>query len=266
MKFPYFKTFWRSISVLVAIGLACYAAMCYACTQPAREEARPNLEMDVTGIGVEVLQHNGFVAGYDESIGQSRWVVWELNDKKLDGPYNRKDFDFGSDPLLLPSKRVERGDYKGSGYSRGHLCPAADMKWSAEAMRDCHYMTNICPQDQTLNGKWWEHLEKACRRWADNSHEGQIWIAAGPIFNTDEFETIGKSVKIAVPDGFYKVVVSLREGHEKGIGFIYRNNDSRQTMEDAARTIAHVERVTGLTFFPQISEDLKKQKDLRAWN
>ena len=57
-------------------------------------------------------------------------------------------------------------DYKGSGYDRGHMCPSADMKWSPAAQRDCFYMSNICPQDRSLNSGAWSKLENACRRWA----------------------------------------------------------------------------------------------------
>jgi len=37
-------------------------------------------------------------------------------------------------------------DYKGSGYDRGHLAPAGDMKWSSSVMSESFYMSNhYCP-------------------------------------------------------------------------------------------------------------------------
>ena len=261
MRFPIPKIVWRTALILAVLAAACYVAICYGCTSPEQQR----VQLPVLGGEVTVLNHNGFVAGYDEKVGEPRWVVWNLEANELDGPYDRKNFDFGSDPLLPPQKRVERSDYKGSGYSRGHMCPAADMKWSAESMRDCHYMTNMCPQNQTLNGKWWEHLEKACRRWAQKDHEGDVWIACGPLFDNCPPKFIGNGVKVRVPEGFYKVVVSLRPGHEKGIGFMYRNDNSRQTMEDAACTIDEVEKATGFIFFPKIPPALRQQCNLRAW-
>ena len=37
-------------------------------------------------------------------------------------------------------------DYRGSGYDRGHLGPAAYMKWFAQAMSESFYMSNMSPQ------------------------------------------------------------------------------------------------------------------------
>ena len=48
--------------------------------------------------------------------------------------------------------------------ARGHMAPAADMKWSKKAMEESFYMSNICPQNQKLNrdelDKWLESSRK----------------------------------------------------------------------------------------------------------
>ena len=36
-------------------------------------------------------------------------------------------------------------------WSRGHMAPAADMKWDSVSMDECFYFTNCCPQDATFN-------------------------------------------------------------------------------------------------------------------
>ena len=38
--------------------------------------------------------------------------------------------------------------------------PAGDMKWSAKAMRESFYFSNICPQKPALNRGIWKELEE----------------------------------------------------------------------------------------------------------
>ena len=42
-------------------------------------------------------------------------------------------------------------DYSNSGWDKGHMAPVADMKWSEQSMYESFYLTNICPQNHTLN-------------------------------------------------------------------------------------------------------------------
>lgn len=42
--------------------------------------------------------------------------------------------------------QAKLGDYRGSGYDRGHQVPAADCKFSQEAMNETFYLSNMCPQ------------------------------------------------------------------------------------------------------------------------
>jgi len=214
------------------------------------------------------IEHNGFALSYDTITNCPKWVAWELTEEEAYANQVKRVNDFRGDPLVPPLHRVEGYDYKETGYDRGHMCPAADMKWSAESMSECFYMSNICPQAPKLNQQWWEHLEKACRRWASN--EGNIFICCGPIFDDDkEASYIGNEVKIRVPDRFFKVILSLRKDKEKAIGFIYSNSSDRQTMEDAAVSVDSVETVTGYNFFSTIGKKLEKKVEsnynLRKW-
>ncbi|MEE0520708.1 MAG: DNA/RNA non-specific endonuclease [Bacteroidaceae bacterium] len=223
----------------------------------------------VNGTPVEdlKLQHTGFVVSYNPQKCTPSWVAWELTSEETTGPISRKDYDFATDPMLDARYQVEKQEYANSGYDRGHMCPAGDMEWSSSAMNDCHYMTNICPQTPKLNQVYWEKLESACRRWAE--FYGSIYIVCGPVYNNDKHSAIGTNHAIAVPDGYFKVVISLIEGEEKGIGFYYRNDDDRQTMESAAMTIDQVEELTGFNFLADLPDELEQrieaQNKLSSW-
>ena len=214
-----------------------------------------------------LIEHEGFALLYDTKTLCPRWVAWELTAEETRGKVTRQNVDFKEDESVPKQYQVASWDYNGGGYGRGHMCPAGDMKWSQQAMQDCHNMTNICPQTAELNKTWWEHLERACRQWA--RQEGAVQIVCGPIFS-DNPKHYGKNHRMAVPRAFYKVVLSQRKGREKAIGFYYTNDNAIQPMEDAVRSVDEIERLTGIDFFsslPDEQEDrLEAMTDLRAWD
>ena len=62
-----------------------------------------------------------------------------------------------SDPEIFRARLV---DYRGSGYDRGHLAPAGNYKWSAKAMEDTFYLSNMSMQvGKGFNRDKWEELE-----------------------------------------------------------------------------------------------------------
>ena len=145
------------------------------------------------------------------------------------------------------------------------MCPAGDNKWDKAAMNQSFLLTNMCPQDEKLNGGGWKKLEEKCRAWANQY--GSIYIVAGPIFEGAIKRTIGES-RIAVPDAFYKVVLCL-EGSPKGVGFVYVNNSSSQSMYDNVYSVDDVERITGIDFFPALPDDIENEVernvDMNEW-
>lgn len=134
--------------------------------------------------------------------------------------YNRSD-------RFTPDKCVKSGtandnDYKGSGYDRGHLAPAADMGWSVKAMEESFYYSNMSPQKPSFNRGIWKQLEELTRDWTVENKE--IYIVTGGVLN-DSLPTIGKN-KVSVPKYFYKVILDYSEPSIKGIGFIMPNESS----------------------------------------
>lgn len=233
------------------------------------DDARPliTLSKAVTGKmkkGI-MLEKTGYVSYFNYDRNNPDWVAWELTDAEAKGNLNRKGFSFVPDEDLPMVHRVTTYDYKESGYDRGHMCPAGDMKWSVDAMHDCFYMSNICPQVPELNQRSWERLESACRRWA--SKLGSIYIVCGPIYKKKTPEYIGLDHRVAVPDAFFKVVVSLKKEKEKGIAFYYENTEENQPMETAVRSIDQIEKITKLDFFSELPDDVenKIEAETQLW-
>ena len=213
-----------------------------------------------------IVEHTGFTVSFNREHNNPNWVAWELTAEEAEGNLPRVN-DFEPDPKLPENHQVKHADYTGSGYDRGHMVPAADMKWDSKAMNDCFYMSNICPQTHTLNAGGWETLESACRRWA--KREGSVYIVCGPVYKGNRHKTIGNELKITVPEGFFKVVLSLREGSEKAIGFYYANSNAKQSMKATATTVDEIETLTGMDFFVNINDKLEERLEstfsLKDW-
>lgn len=144
------------------------------------------------GINETILKRKGYTVSYNRTLNLPNWVAWELNRDKLIERESRTD-KFLPDPDLPESEAVTTDDYKGSGWDRGHMCPAADNRWHWRAMQESFYMTNICPQHHNLNRGDWKELEDRCRVWAEQ--EGRIYIVCGPILTIKNIAPSEKSTK-----------------------------------------------------------------------
>lgn len=215
-----------------------------------------------------LLKHTGYTVSYSAAWAQPYWSAWVLTGARTQGSAKRDNYKFSPDPLLPASQAVVTGDYAGSGYDRGHMCPAGDNKWNARAMEECFYLTNICPQKPNLNRGDWKELEDACRDWARAGYT--LYIACGPLFTSAAPRHIGKQHKIAVPDGFFKVILRRKGNTQQALGFLYKNTSQNMPMGSHATSVDEVERLTGFDFFSQLPDDTEKKLELSrstaGWN
>ena len=201
-----------------------------------------------------IINRTGYTLSYNQYYKNPNWVAWELTREETKGETERYD-KFLPDPDL-PEPRVVHKDYTKSGYDRGHMAPAADMKWSKQAMIESFYMSNICPQVGNLNRGDWNDLEELCRDWADKY--GRIYIACGPIFDSKSPKRIGGN-KVAVPDRFFKVILIYNRKNPIAMGFIFKNIAHSQNIEKYMVTVDSVENVTGMNFFSKLPNDVENR-------
>ena len=204
--------------------------------------------------GGQIIKHTGFTLSYDADFKTPQWVAWELTADEVDGTYPRKD-SFSPDPEVRGAKAYHK-DYSNSGYDRGHMAPAADMKWSETAMEESFYTSNICPQNRNLNRGDWKDLEELEREWAVKY--GAVAITAGPIYTTKCPERIGAH-KVAVPDAFFKVLLVDYPDSPKAYGFVFKNEAGSRKLSYYQQTVDDVERLTGMDFFPALPDDIENE-------
>ncbi|MCF0172919.1 MAG: DNA/RNA non-specific endonuclease [Bacteroidales bacterium] len=196
-----------------------------------------------------LLQYTGFHVSYNEEAKVPNWVAYELTSKEAQSQTWPRDKNFYQDPDCTLCQ-ADYSDYRNSGWTKGHMAPAGDMKWDSLAMHSSCFYTNICPQAARLNNGGWKSLEETCRNWA--TQYGRIWIACGPIFS-DTKNTIGYN-EVWVPDYFFKVILlKIGEDYYCG-GYIFTNS------EQYTRTICtvdEVENITNIDFFPLLEDSIE---------
>ena len=207
-----------------------------------------------------ILKRRGYTTSYNSKTKTPNWVAWHLTKAHTYGSNQRKNEVFAED-TDIKGARATNNDYYNSRYDRGHMCPAGDNKWDAQAMTESFLFTNICPLNHGLNKYEWNDLEIQCREWAQEY--GAVDIVCGPVFTQrSEQKTIGRN-KVWVPDAFFKVIL-CRQGTPKAIGFVYRNEGVKQSRAEALRSVDEVERLTGIDFFPALDDKTEARVEAKA--
>lgn len=210
----------------------------------------------------DIIKHNYFSLSYVELHEQAEWVFYNLTPVMINGTINRTD-DFRPD-LDVSTGSSELTDYVGSGYDRGHLCPAADMTHTEEAMSETFLLSNISPQNSSFNRGNWAKLESIVRKNA--IIESELYVVTGPVFIGNK-GMIGTN-NVTIPGHFYKVLYSPK--NEKMIGFIMPNENSTNDIKSFVVTVDSVENATDIDFFPQLTTDwehkLEGKVDINKWS
>ncbi len=237
-------------------------------TQPAQPipstEGSDNLAFGIPGKADYIVDREGYALGYIEYHEQPAWVIYHMTDTEAKTKAASREDNFREDPAI-PSGSATLADYRGSGYDRGHLAPAADMSFSVKTMDESFYMSNMSPQRGEFNRGIWKDLEALVRSFAIS--EGDVYIVTGPVLPQKKSLTIGAS-QVTVPERYYKVVWD-RTPPEKMIGFILPNAGSSNSLQSYAVTVDAVEAATGLDFFSEIPQPQQEQLEstitINAW-
>ena len=258
-------------AILIIGGLVYYFIGGGGTAEPEAEEpatsalhaSLPGLEIPSTVPGSRVVKHGAYVTSYNTETLIPGWVAYELTADEADARRDREGVEFRMDPDLRGCTQAMREDYSGSGWTKGHLMPAADAAFSSTAMSETFYFTNICPQNEVLNAGDWQYLEKRVRSWA--GRYGSVWVVTGPIVGNNRYGTIGER-DVVVPDSFYKaLLVRRKDGSYSSIAFVMDNDEERYYLRDCSMSVNDLETLTGIDFFPALDDKIedKVEKSVR---
>ena len=215
----------------------------------------------------QTVRYKSIVVYFNKNYRVPNCVAYELTNTMTSmadsrEAENRNDYQFERDHNVKGCP--DWWEYKESGYTRGHMAPAMDMRWNKTAMEQCFLMTNICPQVAEMNDGEWRHLEEAVHKWSRTAE--RLIVFTGPIFS-DDMEYIGKYGDIAVPERFFKVIYSPRQN--RAIAFVMENKELPNSWTNYATTIDQVEALTGYNFLASLEDGvenvIESKENIKDW-
>ncbi|KAL1880307.1 nuclease [Paecilomyces lecythidis] len=212
---------------------------------------------------------------YDRRTRNPSWVAEHITPYSLSMKNgDRKHSVFVEDTTIPAIFRAKLADYFRSGYDRGHQVPAADAKWSQDAMDATFALSNMCPQvGEGFNRDYWSHFEDFCRNLT--TKYPSVRIVTGPLYlprrDPDgkwrvNYEVIGNPPSVAVPTHFYKVIYAEdgtnNPSSKVSLGaFVLPNaripND--KSLSDFEVPLEAVERASGLEFASKLDANRRKR-------
>jgi endonuclease G, mitochondrial len=181
---------------------------------------------------------------------------------------------FTEDPELGDSG-VRDTDYRGSGFDRGHMKPAADSP-TQEAMDESHLMTNMAPQYPNVNREGWATLEDAVRDLVSESG-GKAYVLTGNLYLDAQGKPLPQEAISSIgPDGrrisvpthnFKTVLLEQPNGNLSMFAYMVPNvkdapveaEDITQFLESSHTTVDHLEELLGQDLYAQLPESVQEK-------
>ena len=186
------------------------------------------------------LKHTNYTTVFSKSKKYPVLVEWWVTKKRVTcaSPIMRTD-NFERDPLL-PKETDLLLNYKGSGYDRGHMCPAADNQCDGIVpMNECFYFSNMAPQLHSLNAGDWKSLETLTREESKTLDSLHVW--AGNI------GAIMKINNLTIPEYCWKVIYYPKT--KKYIAYLFKNDGSKPDgIENNKVPLSQITKLTGFKF------------------
>jgi endonuclease G len=221
----------------------------------------------------ERIEHSGMILSYAEKHEQARWVVHIITPDVKDLGVGRSN-DFREDPKVKTGTaqeidyflKTEKADgtveYDGFGYDRGHLAPSADFRWSAKALSESYFYSNMSPQLPECNREIWADIESFLRGYVIRNNT-ELFIFTAPVLK-DELPKVPRATNnLTIPEEYIKVAIDPE--NERSIAFVVKNAATEAHFSTLALTVDHVEELMRWNIFPNFPEAWERSFEPSEW-
>ncbi|KAL2912600.1 nuclease [Polyrhizophydium stewartii] len=225
---------------------------------------------------------DALAVSYNRATRNAHWAAEHLTLESLrreggdgDEAPDRANSKFVEEKSLPIMFRSRLADYVGTGFDRGHLVPAADVRESQKAVDETFMLSNISPQvAKGFNRGYWAHFENFVRSLTKQFDD--VYVITGPLFLPQreengeywvKYRVLGNPPNTAVPTHFFKgmsaacrlvwclicVIVAVKGGRKYSETFVLPNAVIEDTpLTEFITPVDAVERGSGLTLFPDL--------------
>lgn len=203
----------------------------------------------------QLLCWENYSVGYNYETLQPDWASYFIN-KDLVNRFIERTDDFRDDFSVPAYARSTLGMYRGSGYDRGHIAPAATVGYDEESMSLSFLLSNMSPQDAGFNRGGWAELEALVRDCVNQTDT--LLVITGSIYTSDEPTYAKIDSGPYVPDAYYKILVKTTEPM-KALAFnVPHVAFSGSFITDYVTSINAIEALTGQDFLPALDDAIEE--------
>jgi endonuclease G len=219
------------------------------------------------------ISHKAMILEYSEEHEQPKWVAHMIIPDIEKGNENRSN-DFRIDPMVTTGTAIQEDYflsdtlsdgtvvYDAFGYDRGHLAPSSDFRWTADALSESFYYSNMSPQVAEFNREIWLEIEVAMREYVI-TNKVPLYIITAPILN-ENLPKIDRSInQISIPQYFIKAAYD--KVNNTAIAFYIENKAHKTSISTFAKTIKEVEELSGLNLFKNVDSKVKTGYVASKW-
>ena len=203
-----------------------------------------------------LIERSQYTLSYSQSRNVLNWASWRVDDRWL-GRTDRQDNFRPDGGLPKGFYQATPGEYRRSGYDRGHMVPSGDRTDTAQDNSITFLMTNIFPQASENNRGPWRELEEYGRSLI--YEEGKALYIIGGLYGDK-----GKVGKVTVPGRVWKVIIVLDNIDDEitrsteAIAVDMPNSDRIEADWQTYRTtIDRIEIATGYDLLSEVPENIQ---------